>query len=122
MLSILFEAVILHLWNTFVDSAKTSEVHLIGAVEHDDILAKGFTHVFGGLSLASTGGSSRGTTHGHTQGLGQRDVTPASQMWGIMQEYKFMENLVLEKFKYFFTMIILYFFIVSGISYCSTKL
>jgi hypothetical protein len=48
--------------HTLVDAAKTSVVHLVGAVEDNDIFAQAAAHVFGGLSLACTGRARRGST------------------------------------------------------------
>ena len=60
---------------TFVDSAQSSVVHLVRAVEDNHVLAQSFAHVLGGLCLACPSRAGRGTTHAHTQGLGQGDVT-----------------------------------------------
>ena len=60
---------------TFVDTTKPSEVHLVRAVEDNDILSQSLAHVLGGLCLACPSRAGRGTTHAHTQGLGQGDVT-----------------------------------------------
>jgi len=53
----------------FVDSAKTSVVHLVGAVEDDDVLAKAAAHVLGGLSLTSASWTSRCSAECHTKRL-----------------------------------------------------
>ena len=63
---------------TFEDTTKTSEVHLIGAVEYDDVFAECFTHVLCGLGFSCSGGTGRGASHAHVQGLSQGDVTPAN--------------------------------------------
>ena len=60
---------------TFIDSAEAPEVHLVGAVEDDDVLAEATAHVLDGLCFTCTGRSSGGATHRHTQRLRQRDVT-----------------------------------------------
>lgn len=39
---------------TFIYPAKTSEIHLIRAVEDNNILSQGFAHIFGGLCLPSS--------------------------------------------------------------------
>ena len=59
---------------TFVDSAKSSVVHLIGAVEDNDILSKAAAHVLDSLRLSSPGRSGRSTPQRHAQGLSQCDV------------------------------------------------
>ena len=43
--------------NTFVNSSKSTEVHLIGAIEHDHVLPQCFAHVLGSLRFSGTGGS-----------------------------------------------------------------
>ena len=62
---------------TFEDPAQSSEVHLIGTVEDHHILAQTPAHVFSGLSLACTCRAGRCPSKGHTQSLGQGDVTSA---------------------------------------------
>jgi len=62
--------------HAFVDSAKTTVVHLIGAVKDDNVLAKTAAHVLGGLSLTSTSWTCRCSTECHAKSLRQRDVTP----------------------------------------------
>ena len=64
---------------TFVDSAQASEIHLIWAVENHDVFSETSSHVLDGLCLAGPSGASRGTTHGHTQGLGKGDVASAGR-------------------------------------------
>lgn len=66
-------------WDTFVYPAKSSEVHLVRAVEHHYILAKAATHVFSGLCLSSAGWPCRGSPHAHAQSLGQCDITPVDK-------------------------------------------
>lgn len=66
-------------WDTFVYPAKSSEVHLVRAVEHHHILAQAATHVFSGFSLPSAGWPCRGSSHAHAQSLGQRDITPVDK-------------------------------------------
>ena len=61
--------------STFVDSAKTSEVHLIRAVEDDHILAETSAHVLGGLCFTCSCRPSWGTAHRHAQSLSKGDVT-----------------------------------------------
>ena len=56
-------------------------VHLIGAVEDDDLKTKSSTEILGGLCLTSTGWTSGGTTHGEVQGLGKGDVASIGK-WG----------------------------------------
>lgn len=78
------------LFYTFVYPAKTPEVHLVRAVKHHNILAQTATHVFCGLSLASTGWPCRSSSHAHIQSLGQRDVTPADK--GVVLEFTFISK------------------------------
>lgn len=66
-------------WDTLVYPAKSSEVHLVRAVKYHHILAEAATHVFSGFSLPSAGWPSRGSTHTHTQSLGQCDITPVDK-------------------------------------------
>ena len=54
-------------------------VHLFRAVEHIHHDAKGPPKVLGGLSLAGAGWTSRGSTHGQVEGLGEGDVAPGGQ-------------------------------------------
>ena len=61
---------------TFVDSTKSSEVHLIGAVEDDHVLAQAPTHVLRRFSLSCSCWASRCGTQRHTEGLRNCDVTP----------------------------------------------
>ena len=60
---------------TFVDTPQPSEVHLIGAVEHDHVFAQTSAHVLGGLGFACPSRSGWSPAHRHAQSLGQRDVT-----------------------------------------------
>ena len=64
---------------TFVDTSEAAEVHLIGAVEDDDVLAQAAAHVLGRLGLTSTSRPGRCATHRHAQGLSQGDVASASR-------------------------------------------
>ena len=64
---------------TFVDSAETSVVHLVGAVEDDDVFAEAATHVLGRLGFAGSGWTRRCSTQRHPQRLRQRDVASAEQ-------------------------------------------
>lgn len=57
------------------DAAETSEVHLIGTVKDDDVLAQSLAHVLCRLRLARSGGSGWGTPQRHAERLGQGDVT-----------------------------------------------
>ena len=59
---------------TFVDSAKSSVVHLIRAVEDNDILSEAAAHVLDSLCLSGPGRSGRSTPQRHAQGLSQCDV------------------------------------------------
>ncbi len=51
-------------------------VHLLRAVEHIDHDTESSAQILGGLGLASTGWSSRCSTHGQMEGLGESDVAP----------------------------------------------
>ena len=62
---------------TFVDSAKSSVVHLIRAVEDNDVLSEAAAHVLDGLCFSSPGRAGRGTSKRHAQGLSQGDVASA---------------------------------------------
>ena len=62
-------------YRTFVDPAETSEVHLVGAVEDDNVLPETAAHVLDGLCFTRTGRTRGGAAHGHTQRLRQCDVT-----------------------------------------------
>ena len=48
---------------TLVDPTKPSEVHLIGAVEHDYVLSQSPPHIFDGLCLAGASWSCWSPTH-----------------------------------------------------------
>ena len=50
---------------TFVDTSEAAEVHLIGAVEDDDVLAEAAAHVLGRLGLTSSGRTGRCAAHRH---------------------------------------------------------
>lgn len=63
-------------WDTFVYPAKSSEIHLVWAVEHHHVLAEAATHVFGSFSLPSASWPCRSSSHTHAQSLGQCDITP----------------------------------------------
>jgi len=54
-------------------------IHLIGAIEHNDLEAEGTTQILGGLSLTGTGGASWGTTHGQVKSLGKSNVASIGQ-------------------------------------------
>lgn len=64
---------------TFVDTPKTSEVHLIRAVEDHHKFSKAAPHVLGCLCFASSSGSSWSSAHGHPKSLCQGDVAPIGQ-------------------------------------------
>ena len=49
-------------------------VHLLRAVKDIDHDTESFAQILGGLGLASTGWSSRSSTHGQMEGLGESDV------------------------------------------------
>lgn len=74
---------------TFVNPAKAPEVHLVGTVEHHDVLPQAATHVFCGLSFSGTCRPCRGPSHAHIQSLGQRDVTPADE--GVVLQFKLIQ-------------------------------
>jgi hypothetical protein len=61
------------------DLAHTLVVVLGGAVEHNDPNSERATKILGGLSLASSGGSSGSTTIAHTESLRQGDVAAISK-------------------------------------------
>ena len=61
----------------FIDPAEAAIVHLIGAVEDDDVLAETAAHVLGGLRLTSARWAGRCATERHANSLRQRDVTSA---------------------------------------------
>ena len=65
---------------TLVDTAETSVIHLIGAVEDDDVLAETATHVLRGLGFSRSGRSGGRATERHAQGLGQGDVTSGNNI------------------------------------------
>jgi len=69
------------LGETHEDLSHGEIVHLIGAVEDDDLKTKGSTEILGGLCLTSTGWTSGGTTHGEVQGLSKGDVASIGK-WG----------------------------------------
>jgi len=54
-------------------------VHLLGAVEHVDHDAKCSPEVLGGFRLARAGRTSRGSTHGQMERLGECDVAPGTK-------------------------------------------
>jgi len=61
---------------TFENSSKTTEIHLIGTVEDDDVFAKTTTHIFCSFSFTSAGWTCRKPTHRHAKRLGQCYVAP----------------------------------------------
>ena len=52
---------------------------MIRAVEDNDLKAEGTAQIFSRLSFTGTGRSSRGTTHGQVQRLGEGNVAPVSE-------------------------------------------
>lgn len=73
----------LQLWNeqsrsflTFIDTTKSSVVHLVWTIENNNVLSQAFAHVFSGLCFPCPSRSCWCTTHTHAQGLCQSDVTP----------------------------------------------
>ena len=59
---------------TFEDAAEATEVHLVGAVEDDDVLPETSPHVLHCLSLPGARGAGGRASHRHPQGLGKGDV------------------------------------------------
>ena len=58
------------------DPAKSTEVHLIRAVEDDAVFAEGLGHVLRRLCLTGTGRTGGSTTERHSKRLSQCYVTP----------------------------------------------
>jgi hypothetical protein len=63
----------------FENPSEASEIHLIGTIEHNHILAQTPAHVFCGFGFTRPGGSCWSTAHVHSQSLSQRDVASATQ-------------------------------------------
>ena len=64
---------------TFVDASESPVVHLVGAVEDDNVLPEAARHVLGRLRLARPRRPRRRAPQGHAQGLREGDVTPATE-------------------------------------------
>ena len=54
-------------------------VHLFRTVEHVHHNSESFSQIFGGFCLTCSGWTSRSTTHGEMEGLGECDVAAISQ-------------------------------------------
>lgn len=64
------------LGEALVYPAETAVVHLVGAVEHHNVLGERLAHVFDRLCFASPCRAARRTSHAHREGLRKGYVAP----------------------------------------------
>ena len=62
-------------WHTFINSSKSSVIHLIGTVEDDHVFTQTPSHVFCSFRLSGSSWTCRSSTKSHTQGLSDGDIT-----------------------------------------------
>ena len=63
-------------YHTFVNSTKSSVIHLIRAVKHNDVFCQTFAHVFDCFSFSCSSWASRRTSHVHANRLSQSYIAP----------------------------------------------